>query len=263
MAGLSLVAKVLVPAAVAASLAAPAAAAPPPAQGWTITRTGPGPAVLEGELWATAGSSQAMVTMFALKGSGRDRSKDTRFATSVMQWGLDGWVRPYGTGLPTVDCPAACADPVGIPGHLYIHSNGHAVSSVVHVAAWSVKEVRIAIQSPGWRVRPWRVAMRVVTAEDAYGTGVGAAHAIAGTYTGASLPGGRYGSFVFAALPCDTAGWGAGTLSGWVAWRGITCGRSSAGSLGAPTAATWLIEADGVGSGGWTVLMAVIDGPPG
>jgi hypothetical protein len=257
-------ARVVAPALVAAGLAAPVTAgAAPRATGWVITRTAPGAAVLEGELNATAASSEATVTMFALKNHGKARRVDYRFATSTMLWGLDGHPEVYGPGIPRQPCVAGCSLPTGVPGHLFIHTNGHAIAGPVYVAAWDAATVTITLDSPGWRVTPWRTSIRVLTPETSGGSGVTAAHASVGWYTGGSLPGGPYGSTALTFLPCDDEGSGTGQLHGYWGPHDMECPHFISGYDGVPFRWTWRVTADAFGMGSFPMTFAVVDWPRG
>jgi hypothetical protein len=246
----------------AAFLPPPAAVlASSPAVGWTITRTGRGAALLEGDISAAAGSEDATMVLFALKG-GAQRAVDYTFVTSVAEWGVDGWAEVYGEGFTQPACPAACADPVGVPGHLYISSNNRAIASVVHVAAWDVVNPKLALTTPGWRVRPWRPSMRLLTAATAEGSGATVAHESVGSYQGGSLDGGRHGSLVFAGIPCDNAGDGAATLTGYGRPWAMRCDGLTSALTAAPGGARWRVAGDVSGWGSYSALLVVVDFPP-
>src|SRR3954468_20165640 len=116
---------------VAAGLAPVARAAEPRASGWILTRGKNVPTVIEGTLSMVGTSEESAVVMFATTGSGARRRIDYRFATTTAQWGVDGWAQVNDDRVPAAACPAACDNPAGVRENVFVHSNGHAISSTV------------------------------------------------------------------------------------------------------------------------------------
>lgn len=251
--------------AVAASLLSPVShdvSAASRARGWIVSRTGPGPAVLEGGLTAKAGSSETTVGMFALKGAGSRRTHDSAFIPTRIDWGMDGWVHTYGYGLPAVSCPpVACTDPAGTPVSMHFHSNGHAIASTVYIAGWDVADWSVTVSSPGWRVRPWNPAMRVARADDGGGQGVRVLHTNRGTFSRAEADGGPYGSFAFAAIPCDGSGEGRAAFTGSVRRYEFDCGGSRSWSIGHPARTRWRLVGEVSGTSARINVLVVVDYP--
>lgn len=250
----------------AASLVVPVVeAAPSRVRGWTLTRTGPGAAELDAELWAMAASDNAAIVMFALRGSGAKRDLDGRFGTTVALVGMDLWPKVYGHPVATPDCPGVCPIQAGTPSHLYVHSNERAISSTVYVAAWDVADARFTFNAPGWKVTPWRASMRVRTVDEAAGAqGVSVGGTSTGTYHGGEIDGGRYGSFVHAALPCAEDGEGEAVLSapGLGSWP-LSCPDDHAMSLHTARRVRYKVTGWSRGRSYSPIVFAVVDWPKG
>lgn len=235
--------------------------AAPRASGWVVTRTGSGPAVLSGTMTATARGSGATVTMFALTGRGPRRTHDSAFTTTRVDWGADGWAAVYSSGWSTPSCGGpTCTDPVATGTSVAFSSNGHRIASTVYVAGWDAGTA-VTVTSPGWRVRPWSPAMRVVRADEGGGTGVRVLHATTGTFGSVDATGGRYGSFAFGLLPCGMAGEGSGSLSGGGRSRPLVCGGARSWRFGAPAATRWRLSGDVYGVDGVVNVLVVVDYP--
>lgn len=262
--------RLLVAAVALAALAAPVApaadAVPPPAPervgGWVFTRVRDTPTVIEGWLDASARSEESAVVMFALAGSGAKRTRDHRFGTGIADWGVDGWPQVNDSRVPRVACPAACANPVGVPLRVYVSSHGRALTSTVYVATHDV-DATLTLTSPGWVVRPWRPRWQAVTTATADGTMVSASHVSVGTYRGARLVGGAFGSFAATSLPCHYRGEGSGVLTGGARPRRMSCPHYIGAVDDARRGTTWRVTADVVGIGLATSLLIVVDYPKG
>ncbi len=251
--------------AVAAGLLAPVhppASALPRARGWIISRTEPGAAVLKGRLTAKAGSSEATIGTFALKGRGARRTQDGAFTTTWIAWGMDAWVHAYGYGLPEVDCPAVtCNDPAGTPASMNFHSNDHRIGSTVYIVGWDVADLSVTVSSPGWQVRSWTPDMRVVRAADGGGTGLRVLHTNRGTFHRAEADGGPYGSFVFAAIPCDNSGTGRAEFTGGTRTYEFDCGEDRSWIGGYPGRTRWRLVGDVSGTSARVNVLVVVDYP--
>jgi hypothetical protein len=254
-------------AAVTALLAAGAApvarAAPSRFRGWTITRTGRAAIPIDGWLHASATSEEGYVTMVALLPRGTRPRTDGRFMAGSTSWGVDGWAQVHADGVPVPACPAACETPVGVPTNISIYSNHQPLRSTIYIAAHDVLDATFTISSPGWVVRPWQPTLRLLTTATAAGTRVSAAGETYGTYTGGELPGGRYGSTATADLPCSSHGSGWGVLTGSGRRSAMSCPVGAFTFDQSPGPARWRVEADVVGWGPDTILLAVLDFPPG
>jgi hypothetical protein len=152
---------------------------------------------------------------------------------------------------------------VGVPQGLVVTSNDRALASTVYVAAYDVADAVLTISSPGWVVHPWQPALRSLTTATAEGSAVSALHESVGTFRGGHVDGGRYGSVASAALPCDNAGDGSGTLTGAGRTWQMACGGAVHAVDGAPGHRRWDLSADVTGSGSVTAVLIVVDWPPG
>jgi hypothetical protein len=240
-----------------------AAAAAPPVRGWIISRTGRGPAVFEGTFTAQPAGYDAAVVTFALTGTGRGRRTDGHYSTGLTAFGSDAWVRVYRPGAPAPACPvaAACANPLPQSTTVPLHSNGYKIDSVVYVAAWDAANPSVTVSTPGWRVRPWRPAMRSVTTDTANATGVSAVQTSVGTFTSAEAAGGPYGSYASVTIPCNFHGRGQATFTG--AGRDIPLDCDLAWSAGIGTAGTtrWRVAGNVAGAGWNPHVLLVVDYP--
>jgi hypothetical protein len=266
VAGTGSVRRCLAALAVAASVLVPVsgrATATSPAIGWIISRNSRGPAVLDGTFTAQSAGYDAAMGTFALTGTGRGRRVDWRYATGFTSWGSDGWVRIYRPGAPAPTCPvgATCADPRAPATTVTLHSNGHPIDSVVYVVAWNVTNPSVKISSPGWRVRPWRPAMRTVTTDSANATGVSAAQTSIGSFTSAEASGGQYGSFAFASIPCNLTGRGQATFTGDGRIYPLDCATGTFRVAGTTGRTRWRITGDVIGVGWNPHVLMVIDYP--
>lgn len=245
----------------AAGFTPTARAAEPRATGWILTRSRDVATPIDGTFSALGISEESAVVMFATTGTGARRRLDRRFATGVAEWGVDGWAQVNDDRVPRVSCPAACENPVGVRQGLYVTSNERALTSTVYVAAFDVRDATLTITSPGWVVRRWLPTWRAVTTANAEGSSmVSAAHTSVGTYRGGQLPGGRYGSFAHAGLPCALQGHGAATLTGGTRPWPMSCPFMSAAD-GAPGRTTWRVTGEVTGVGWMTALLIVVDYP--
>ena len=235
-------------------------AAPPRVAGWTITRTGRGPAPLTGWFNGRSGSSGATAALFALTGSGRDRRLSGAFTTTRIDWGVDGWPRVYGDLQP--DCPPpTCTDPYGGLARFGFSSNGHATDATVYVATREVIDVEIELTSPGWRVSRWTPSMRVVATDEAGGTGARALHTTVGGFGDARAKGGRYGSLGWGRLPCDTHGDGSGELTGGRRRMRLTCHGAFGAADGVPGPTEWHLTGEVTGVGSMVNVLLGVDFP--
>lgn len=248
---------------VAGVLGMPAAgeATQPRATGWLVTRSASGTGVLTGTMSATARGPGASVVMFALTGVGAARRHDPAVGTTRADWGTDGWATAYAPGVTAPPCQGpACGDPVKTPLSIAFSSNGHRVSSTMLIAAWDADST-VAVTSPGWRVRPWRPAMRVVRADQGGGAGARALHTTAGTFAKAEAAGGRHGSIAFASLPCGIAGDGAGEFTGGTREYALYCGGRRSWRSGSPGPTRWRLAGDARGVDGIVNVLVVVDYP--
>lgn len=246
---------------VAAGLAPVAHGAGTRTTGWILTRSRAVATPIEGTLSAYGVSEESAVVMFATTGAGPQRRLDRRFTTGAAEWGVDGWAQVNDDRVPPASCPAACENPAGIKQGLYVTSNERALTSTVYIAAFDIRDPILTITSPGWVVRKWQPTWRAVTTANAKGSSmVSAAHTSVGTYRGGQLPGGRYGSFAHAGLPCALQGNGNATLTGGTRPWPMSCPSMSA-SDGAPGRTTWRVTGEVTGVGWLTALLIVVDYP--
>lgn len=248
---------------VATSLAPVANAAEPRAIGWILTRTKAAATPIEGRLDAFGVSEESAVTMFALVGSRSQRRLDYRFVTTTAEWGVDGWAQVNDDRVPAVPCPAACDNPVGMPQGIYVTSNDRALVSTVYIAAYDVRDPKLDITSPGWTVRRWEPGWRSLTLATSDGSSVSALHYGIGTYRGGQLPGGSYGSFVSAAVPCGSRGDGKAVLTGGTRRLDLACDGYHTAVDGIPKRTTWRVAGEVTGDGWTTNVLIVVDYPRG
>ncbi len=248
----------------AALLAVPVAhAARPGASGWVLTRTGRGPAVLRARLHAEARGRDASVVLFALKGRGAARTLENAFSTTTIAWGGDTWVDVYGDPVATPRCvDVACDDLARTPFDYTFHTNGHRSAATVYVAAWAA-DTTVTLETPGWRVRPWRPTIRFVGAEDGGGQGVRVDHTHAGTFREASAPGGRWGSVAHAVVPCETHGSGSARFTGGRRHWTLECGGQHGWLEETPRATRWRLHGETEGISGSGHVLLVVDYPKG
>lgn len=229
--------------------------------GWILTRIGNDPRAIDGTLVASGISDESAVVMFATTGTGAQRRVDYRFVTTTEEWGADGSVHVNDAAVPDVPCMAACESPVGFARTVYISSSGRALHSTVYVAAYDVRDAQLSVGA-GWRVKPWTPSWHSLTTATARGsTMVTAAHEAAGTYRGAQLTGGPYGSFASALLPCDYYGEGAATFSGGTRAKSMSCGGLSAAVDSWPKRTTWRVAGEVTCEGSATDVLIVVDFP--
>ncbi len=246
---------------VAAGLTPVAHATEPRAVGWILTRSRNVATPIEGSLSSAGVSEESAVVMFATTGSAARRRLDYRFTTTTAEWGVDGWAQVNDDRVPSTACPGACENPAGIRQTVYVTSNERALTSTaVYIAAYDVRDPTLTITSPGWIVRRWQPTWRSITTANAKGSSmVSAAHTSVGTYRGGQLPGGRYGSFAFAGLPCALYGEGQATLTGGTRSWPMTCTASPVD--GAPGRTTWRVTGEATGAGWLTAVLIVVDYP--
>jgi hypothetical protein len=246
-----------------AALLSPATshAATPHASGWVLTRTGPGPTLLDGTMHAEARGSGAVVKMFALKPRGAAHREEWAFSWTTVLWGTEGWVAAYDGPVLTPPCVAAtCDDPVRTPADVNFHANGRKIAGAVYFAAWDA-DVTLTLRSPGWRARRWTPTMHLARIEEGGGTGVRVAHTNYGTFREVSLPGGRYGSTANAMLPCKSSGEGRGRFTGGPRPHDLTCGIGAYGFDEATKATRWRLKGESDGMSGSMYALVVVDYP--
>jgi hypothetical protein len=232
------------------------------ATGWILTRSRNVATPIEGSLSASGISEESAVVMFATTGSAARRRLDYRFTTTTAEWGVDGWAQVNNDTVPPIGCPAGCENPVGVERTVYVTSNERALTSTVYIAAFDVRDPTLTITSPGWIVRRWQPTWRALTTANVKGSSMAsAAHTSVGTYRGGQLPGGRYGSFASAALPCDLQGEGAATLTGGTRSWPMSCANMRTKVDGAAGRTTWRVAGEVTGVGWWTAVLIVVDFP--
>lgn len=238
----------------------PEAGAAERAQGWLITRTGRGPALLKGWFTANADSGESTAILVAIEGKGRNRRIGGAFTHGRIDWGVDGWPRVYGGLQP--DCVAVCGMPGGNPFTFGFSSNDRLLDGTVLVATWDMADSSITIDTPGWRVRPWKPTMRVVASDEAGDVGVRSSTTSVGRFSNAEAPGGRQGSLGWVRLPCGTEGSGSAEFTGdWRPER-LDCEHNTSGLGNRPGPTHWRLRGDAFGVGTVVNVLVVVDFPP-
>jgi hypothetical protein len=174
----------------------------------------------------------------------------------------------------TPDCASegACRYTMAMNGGIVYHLRPDATSRYYLVSTHV--DVHLAVSSPGWRVTEVHdVRARRVLATGADATGVRTPFGAVEHFRAASAPGGRYGSSVFASVPCDEGGgWGDATLDGdGIQGDGggptdpIECGPNEVGASFSfafnQQATTWWLHGDVVGAGDIQDRLFVVDFP--
>lgn len=163
-----------------------------------------------------ASSGEAYGAWFAV-GIHRDGEGWTQEATG----GYSGIVgaplpRAYGVSATSVvpSCPGTpgCSYPVEFDGSRGFLATPEATSR--YFVASTHARVRVEVDSSSWRVRDVVLPVRRVTPDRAASVGAGALGRAVEHFSSATTVGGRYGSAVFAAVPCDGGGTGSAVLTG-------------------------------------------------
>lgn len=148
-----------------------------------------------------------------------------------------------------------------------------AASSRYYIVSAHDDTVRVTVGSTGWRVKDVAgLTARRVFAQQADATGVNAWGQPVEHFTSATAAGGRYGSVVYAALPCGQTGQGQARISarnvrqiGDVDPEPLQCGlRTTGGSFNyfySAQQTTWRLDGDATGAGGDGTRLLVLDFP--
>lgn len=188
-------------------------------------------------------------------------------------FGIAGTLVPAAYGLPTKPpgCPdtPGCRYPVPIDGSIRFTVKPTPTSRLYLVSTSAHTNLRVELDTKGWKVKDIpNPGVRRIFAQDAQSTGGGLASSHVEHFTSASAPGGRYGSEVFATVPCDYGGTG----SAWLTARGLDeprhlrCGRpftvDNYDYAYSPVQTVWQLKGDvtGIGSSGYDRLF-VFDFP--
>jgi hypothetical protein len=181
---------------------------------------------------------------------------------------------PYSPLPPCPDGPA-CSYPdaglLGGSGAIVQNVRPQATSRYYVISAYDTTTVEVPA---GWRVKDVHdVGVRRVLADHSAGSvGVGAGQHVE-HFTGAVAAGGRYGSAVFASVPCDGGGVGSARLMGHGALdvSGLTepgplsCSATARGGAFAwaytPLQTTWRLDGDVTGIGEALTRLLVFDFP--
>ena len=173
--------------------------------------------------------------------------------------------------LPSCPGAAGCDFPVPFDGSRAFRVNPAATSRYYVVSAYA--DVRVEASNTDWRVRDVpSPGIRRVIASNAEAEGV---HALSGSverFTSAVAAGGRYGSSVFAYVPCEHTGTGSATLTGRGAvtdQSGIPPQRLRCGTTASyewefaytPLQTQWRLAGDVVGVGSGITRLFVFDYP--
>ena len=170
----------------------------------------------------------------------------------------------YGTPIGTTPACPVCTTPVAmpLPDHGTFKSDP---SSIFYVISENMDMV-VTTKTPGWRVKeaPAPTVHRVF-GEDATATGVRTWVGAVEHFTYASVTSGKYGSAVFASLPCQNGGVGSALLTGGPSVRNLQCGLTTYGGAdwdtGIEQPTTWRLKGDATGSGIWQDRLLVFDFP--
>lgn len=182
-----------------------------------------------------------------------------------------GFVYPTVYGLPTGTTPPCpdppgCRYPVGFDASARFTVTPAATSRYYVVSTHD--DTRVELDTKGWRVKDVpNPGIRRVFPEAAKATGIRLAGVTVEHFTSAAAPGGRYGSAVFASVPCGRGGVGSARLTarGIAEPRLLQCGlRTYGGSFWftySPVQTTWRLDGDVHGLGAFTSRLLVFDFP--
>jgi hypothetical protein len=212
-----------------ATLATPAQAAPP--QTYRVGKIG---AEIAYEVYRTSPGPRQLVIQFDIDQTPHELS--TIQSVALVRRG-SGWAEPNGwsdgfTGyaelgsgevwptvyglpatLPPCPHPVACTSQFG-KVRMTARSD-HADLLTFYFQLTDATAVA-TIKTPGWRLRPTtKIRFRRLLAEQV-STGVAVLAETVERFTGATMPGGRYGSRARVYLPCGDAGYGSARLTGGV-----------------------------------------------
>jgi hypothetical protein len=181
----------------------------------------------------------------------------------------EAWPAVYGlpAAVPPCPNPAACTSLLEGPVRLTARS---AYPDLLTYYFQLTDATAVAtIKTPGWRLRPTtKVRFRRVLAEQV-STGVQVGLSSVERFTGATLPGGRYGSRARVYLPCMDAGHGKAYLSGGIDQPAYSrtrpyCSTDPNETFGQDYAfrqTTWRVTGDVIGSGAYHARLVVVDFP--
>lgn len=179
---------------------------------------------------------------------------------------------PGSTAIPTCPDMPGCTHPVPFDGSRGFTAKPTATSRYYVISAYYT--VNVVLDTKAWRLQdiPSPGARRVF-GPGATTTGGGTLGRFVERFTSASATGGRYGSAVFAAVPCDEGGQGSARLTGRGAIDStggmepppLRCSPTThGGGLGfayTPVQATWRLDGDVTGATGILDRLFVFDFP--
>ena len=178
---------------------------------------------------------------------------------------------PPASSVPQCQGEPGCSNPDPL-NRGAIRFSARPVATTRYYIASTHNEVKIELDTTEWRVKDVRdVKVRAIQAAQSDAVGVGAAGRFVEHFRSATAQGGRYGSEVFAAIPCDFGGTGSARLVGRGAHVGdgiapapITC--SPRGGIAFEFAFTrhqtsWRLEGDVKGVGIAPTRLFVLDYP--
>lgn len=191
-----------------------------------------------------------------------------------------GFMSPTVYGAPGASVPScpdlpaqACDFPIATDASMSWELQPQATSRIYVVSAY-MDGMKIDLDTNGWRVKEVKgLNARRVVAKDADAAGANVWGESVEHFTSASAPGGRYGSVVYASLPCGETGQGearvdargALDIGGDMKPQPLRCGLRTTGGSWAffytPESATWRMAGDVTGVGYDTTRLLVFDFP--
>ncbi len=258
----------------------PHSAAAPPVDGGPyrvqlISRTKASLAPFRLSIIASSDNDFGMWTLLQLERDGKRWKQDPS--------GIGGYTTITGTPFPSVygtpgpplpSCPdmPGCSYPVPFDGSRSYDATPQAMTRYYVISAHA--SVRIELNTKGWRVSEVRgLSARRVLAPNATALGAGAMGRHVEHFTTATTSGGRYGSAVFADVPCEGGGTGSARLTGRGAIditgdrepRPLEC-RPTSGVLSynfaySPVQTSWTLTGDVKGIGYNITRLFVFDFP--
>ncbi len=265
----------------------PADAAPSPAEPvsvgsensvsiYSIRRVSKTPRRFHARITGRSAQERGAVTAIALTRTRTGWAVDPNTSLGYFEMGPgQSWVSTYGP-VRSPDCPAGelCAGP--IPRTLGGEVDSTRPSLLEYFVVTAFATAQIEMKVPGWRISEIRTAgFHRVLKEDAQATGVDVMRSEVEHFTAAETPGGRYGSYAAAVIPCDGGGHGEAHLTGGRNLNPDNTGSTEpirlwcdppdyiaeAGSAEARGPTRWRLAGDVWGVGSYNARLAVFDFP--
>lgn len=249
----------------ATAVVAPAAAKPAPYTVWELSRVSAGGPDEISFRFTTKGNGSPQALLFAhLRPEGRGYASQQVtlgiFGLGDTRWRTYGW--PAQAPVPPPGCPTAigcgsAADQATIDViYSFMPGAGHR-----YLVAGPTAHTKVMPQSKHWRARKTTLGLRTRLAHETDATGQVTDAGTVEHFRSASLPGGAYGSEVFAEVPCDVGEWSlsAGTTG---VDGGVCVPREYAFTFASGQArTTWNLTGDTVGTTDQPIRMLVLDYP--